>query len=270
MCFYWPSRNYLVSLACACLGTSCCTLASLEFQMNCENQIRINESQVTWLQLITQPLEFQISWQPNHLNFKSIDIQIIGISNHLTTKPPESQIIRHPNHLNLKKRWTSKPEIKWRSKSVDNQATWTATGVNLTSIDFRINAAHIFPIGSLWLETSATALRGPYVMSKIVKKKGEINFGKFEVQYHSFKTTMMGFVMVCSARATLWTKSRTWSCMAPQQLDTNGGVPSTTARVQCQSAWSVWEKPTRTRRKLFFLTTCSKACWGKHWGPSGL
>ena len=79
------------------------TTASLESQMNSENQIKINESQVTWLQLITQPLEFQISWQPNHLNLKSFDIQITWIWEAMdkqTWNQMAIKIIWQPSHLN--------------------------------------------------------------------------------------------------------------------------------------------------------------------------
>ena len=133
---------------------------------------------------VTKSLEFQIRRQPNPLNLKSIDTQVTSILDQSITKKIESQIDWQPNHLNLKSfhnkfqtswqqfasisqqlttnsleseeamdKQTSESLFKWQSKSVDNHAAWTATRFNLTSIDFRINAARPFPIGSLWLET---------------------------------------------------------------------------------------------------------------------
>ena len=75
---------------------------------------------------LTKSFESHISWQPNHLNHKSFDIQITWISNQLTTNSFESQIDWQPNHLNL--------------KSDDNQIIWLPTRLNLTPIDFRTNS----------------------------------------------------------------------------------------------------------------------------------
>ena len=121
------------------------------------------DNQITWIsdQLTTESLESQINWQPNHLKFKSTDNQnhlkhtsidnIIWISNQLTTKSIESQINWQPNQLNL--------------KSIDNQNHLTLNSVesDINWVSNQLNSAHSLPIGSLSLETSATALCGRYV-----------------------------------------------------------------------------------------------------------
>ena len=80
------------------------------------------DNPAVWIsnQFTTQPFEFQIRWQPNPWNFKST-----AISNRLTNKSLQSHNNWQPTHLNLKERWTNKPQIKWHSKSVRNQATWS-------------------------------------------------------------------------------------------------------------------------------------------------
>ena len=133
-------------------------------------------AQKLWIsnRLTINSLESQINWLPSHLNLKPLTARITWVTRQLTTKFKTkwqrfASISQHLTTNSLESeeamdKRTSESQIKWQSKSVDNHAAWTATRFNLTSIDFRINAAHPFPIGSLWLETSATALRGPYVM----------------------------------------------------------------------------------------------------------
>ena len=124
-----------------------------------------------------------ISWQPNHLNLKSFDIQISWISNQLTTSSFESQIDWQPNHLNLRSidnriTWISnqlttksvESQINWQPKSFEPQIRWQPNHLTLNSFESDINwlsnqwnSAHSLPIGSLSLETSAAALWGRYV-----------------------------------------------------------------------------------------------------------
>ena len=102
------------------------------------------EFQITWIsnQLKSKSLESQSIWQPNHLNLKSFDIQITWIPNQWTTKSLESQINwQITNHLTLN---SFESDINWLSN--------------------QLNSAHSLPIGSLSLETSATALCGRYVI----------------------------------------------------------------------------------------------------------
>ena len=108
---------------------------------------------LAWIpnELRTKALESQIIWQPNHLKLNSIDNQrtwisnqlttkIIGITHQLTTKPLESQIRRQPNHLTL--------------NSLESDINWFSN---------QLNSTRPLPIGSLSLETSATAPCGRYV-----------------------------------------------------------------------------------------------------------
>ena len=74
---------------------------------------------------LTKSFESHISWQPNHLNLKSFDIQITWISNQLTTNSFESQIDWQPNHLNL--------------RSIDNRITWISNQLTTTSLEVQIN-----------------------------------------------------------------------------------------------------------------------------------
>ena len=155
---------------------------------------------IIWIthQLTTKSLEPQIIWHPNHLNLKSIDNQLIWISNQLTTKSLESQINWQPNHLNLNQLTTTSLEVQInrQPKSFEAHIDWQPNHLNLKSIDNQINwisnhsttkiiwisnqmttksfdsqlvwtwhqSAHSLPIGSLSLETSATALCGRYVI----------------------------------------------------------------------------------------------------------
>ena len=91
------------------------------------------DHQIIWIsnQLITKSLEFQISWQPNHLNLK-----ITWLSNQLTT-----------NHLNLRSNDTHKSlvsQISWQPnhldlKSVENQISWISNQLTTKSFGFRTN-----------------------------------------------------------------------------------------------------------------------------------
>ena len=122
------------------------------------------DNQITWTSnhLTSKSLESQINWQPHHLKFKttdnqnhlkhtSIDNHIIWISNQLTTKSIESQ-------------------INWQPKSFESQINSQPNHLNLISLESdinsfsnQLNSARSLPIGSLSLETSATALCGRYV-----------------------------------------------------------------------------------------------------------
>ena len=95
------------------------------------------------VQINRQPKSFEahISWQPNHLNLKSFDFQIAWISNQLTTNSLESQIDWQPNRLNL--------------NSLESDINWFLN---------HLNSTRPLPIGSLCVETSATALCRRYVI----------------------------------------------------------------------------------------------------------
>ena len=114
------------------------------------------ESQINW-----QPksCESQITWQPNHPYLKSLDniLNLTSLDSQLTWTSNQLQ----PNHLNLK---SVDNQNRLNRKSNDNQIIWLSSHLNLTSIDFRTNwIPHLLPIGSLSLETSATASCGRYV-----------------------------------------------------------------------------------------------------------
>ena len=105
--------------------------------------------QITWIsnQLTTNSFESQIDWQPNHLNLRSIDNRIIWISNQLTTTSLELQINRQPKSFEARIDWQPN-QLNLKSidnqnhlnlKSDDNQIIWLSTRLNLTSIDFRTN-----------------------------------------------------------------------------------------------------------------------------------
>ena len=183
------------------------------------------ESQITWQR--NKPFEFQVNGhpksfgshiggQPNHLNLKVLDIQIIWTSNQLTSKPFESRINWRPesfesqinrqtnhcnrkstdnhthlnlksndkqNHLNLRSidnqiSWVPNQlttKIIWISnqmtpKSLEFQIRWQPNHLPLNSFEsdinwlsIQLNSTSPLPIGSLWLETSATASCGRYV-----------------------------------------------------------------------------------------------------------
>ena len=101
---------------------------------------------------LTKSFESHISWQPNHLNLKSFDIQITWSSDQVTTESLESQ-------------------INWQPKSFESQIRWQPNHLTLNSFESdinwlsnQLNSARSLPIGSLSLETSATALCGRYVI----------------------------------------------------------------------------------------------------------
>ena len=128
------------------------------------------ESHISW-----QPksCESQISWHPNHLNLTSIDNinhlnlalvdnQITWISDQPTTKPVESQITWQPKSFENQTRW--QPHYL-NLKSTDNRNIWLSTHLNdINWLSNQLNSTHLLPIGSLSLETSATASCGRYVM----------------------------------------------------------------------------------------------------------
>ena len=115
------------------------------------------DNQITWTSnhLTSNSFESQINWQPTHLNLKSIDNQIIWISNQLTTKSIESQINWQPKSF--------KSQIRWQP----NHLTLNPFESDINWLSNQLNSAHPLPIGSLSLETSATALCGRYVIADI-------------------------------------------------------------------------------------------------------
>ena len=154
------------------------------------------DNQITWASnhLTSKSLESQINWQPTHLNLKSIDNQITWISEQLTTESLESQINWQPHHLKFKSTdnqnhlkhtsidnqiiWISNQlttksffsQINWQPKPFESQIRWQPNHLSLNSFESdinwlsnQLNSAHSLPIGSLSLETSATALCGRYV-----------------------------------------------------------------------------------------------------------
>ena len=87
---------------------------------------------------LTKSFESHISWQPNHLNLKSFDIQITWISDQLTTESLESQIHWQPHHLKFKINRQPKSfeaRIDWQPKSFESQIHWQPNQLNLKSID---------------------------------------------------------------------------------------------------------------------------------------
>ena len=124
------------------------------------------DSQITWTSnhLTSKSLESQINWQPHHLKFKSTDNQ-----NHLKHTSIDAQISWISNQLTAK---SIESQISWQPKSFESQIRWQPNHLTLNSFEADINwlsnhlhSAHPFPIGSLSLETSATALCGRYVTS---------------------------------------------------------------------------------------------------------
>ena len=118
------------------------------------------ESQINW----EPTLESRIDWQPNHLNLKLIDNQINWISNQLTTTSLEVRINRQPKSFEA--------HIDWQPNHLNFKSLDNPNHLNLTSIESdinwlsnQLNSARSLPIGSLSLETSATASCGRYVIS---------------------------------------------------------------------------------------------------------
>ena len=165
-----------------------------------EARLDFFESQTNWQpksfgsvwithQLTTKSLESKNNWQPNDLRLKSFNIQITWIPNQLTTKivwisnqmtsiphqstakARESHTKWQPNHSNRK---STSSHIPLNLTSTDNQSSgsanqlttaliWLSIRLNLTLIDSW--TIWTLPIGSLWLETSAAASCGRYVIS---------------------------------------------------------------------------------------------------------
>ena len=152
-------------------------------------QIRSLESQVIYLNL--KLFESQIShWQSNHLNLESIDNQTSRISNHLTTKSFESQNNWIANHLNLNSidfqilkskqlnlKWTVNKKLESQINGISNllnlQTKWNAKYIIESEINWLSNRTNSIPdlllIGSLSLETSATASCGRYVIIEYIQ-----------------------------------------------------------------------------------------------------
>ena len=144
------------------------TTKSLESQIRWQPNhlnLKSDDNQINWIsnQMTTKSLESQIKWQPNHLNLKSDDNQINWISNQMTTKSLESQIRWQPNHLNLK---SDDNQINW----ISNHLTLNSFGSDISWLSNHLNSTHPRPIGSLSLETSATALCVRYVIRRLVFK----------------------------------------------------------------------------------------------------
>ena len=154
------------------------------------------DNQITWTSnhFTSKSFESQINWQPTHLNLKAIDNQIIWISDQLTTESLGSQINWQPHHLKFKSTdnqnhlkhtsidnqiiWISnqlttksiESQVNWQPKSFESQIRWQPNHLTLNSFESdinwlsnQLNSARSLPIGSLSLETSATALCGRYV-----------------------------------------------------------------------------------------------------------
>ena len=133
------------------------------------------DNQLIWIsnRLTTKSLESQINWQPNHLNLKSfwqphhLKFKSTDNQNHLKHTLTDNQIIWISNQLTTK---SIESQIFWQPKSFESQIRWQPNHLTLNSFESDINwllnhlnSAHPLPIGSLSLETSATALCGRYV-----------------------------------------------------------------------------------------------------------
>ena len=175
------------------------TSKPLESQINWQPthlNLKSIDNQIIWIsdQLTTESLESQINWQShhlkftstdnqNHLNHTSVDNQLTGISDQLTTeslKPQTdyNQIAWISNQLTTtsievqfnRQPKSSEAHINWHPKSFESQIRWQPNHLTFNSFESDINwlsnhlnSAHPLPIGSLSLETSATALCGRYV-----------------------------------------------------------------------------------------------------------
>ena len=118
------------------------------------NQLTTN---ITWIEISWQPrlnlesidniksVEPHISWQPNHLNLRPTDNQITWIPNQLTTK-----IIWISNQMTAK---SLEFQIRWQPTHL----TLNSFGSDINWLSNQLNSTHRLPIGSLWLEISATA-----------------------------------------------------------------------------------------------------------------
>ena len=105
----------------------------------------------------------KFNWHPTHLNLKSIDNQITSISDQL-----QCRITWISNQLTAA---SFEVQINRQPKSFETHIDWQPNHLKLNSFEADINwlsnhlhSAHPFPIGSLSLETSATALCGRYVI----------------------------------------------------------------------------------------------------------
>ena len=123
---------------------------------------------------ISDSLESQSSWQPNHFNPKSFDNHVNWISSQLTTKIIwithqlttksyyEFQISWQPNHLNLK---SCNNQITWISNqlttnSLESQINWQPTHLNLKLTDN--------PITGISFNLQANSLNLKSIVTKII------------------------------------------------------------------------------------------------------
>ena len=108
---------------------------------------------------LTKSFEPQTIWHPNRLNLKSIDNQLIWISNRLTTNSFESQSDWPPNHLNLKSidnqtTWISNPLT---TTSLESQIGWRPNHLNLKSMDNHLNwISNQLPTKIIWISDQMT------------------------------------------------------------------------------------------------------------------
>ena len=144
--FFWRTSRRKVSFDKIIGTTHQLTTKSLEPQTIWHpNHLNLKsiDNQLIWIsnRLTTKSFESQINWQPTHLNLKSIDNQITWISDQLTTNSFESQIDWQPNHLNLRSidnqtAWISNPLT---TNSLESQIGWRPNHLNLKSTDNQIN-----------------------------------------------------------------------------------------------------------------------------------
>ena len=149
-------------------------LTSLESQALLESQITWTlQSQINdWHSnhLKRQSIDKYWHWQPNRLTPQSIDNRSAWISNRLNRKVVESHISWSSNELTTK---TLEPQIGGISKQLnlkplESQVHWISNQMTCKTTESEINCfpanwiPHLLPIGSLSLETSATASCGRY------------------------------------------------------------------------------------------------------------
>ena len=84
---------------------------------------------------ISDLIESQISWQPNHLNPKSFDNQINWISNQLTTSSLESQSTDNQNHLN---HTSAGNQITWTPNQLTTKVIWISNQMTPKSLDSQL------------------------------------------------------------------------------------------------------------------------------------
>ena len=108
---------------------------------------------------LTKSFEPRIIWHPNRLNLKSIDNQLIWISNRLTTNSFESQSDWQPNHLNPRSidnqtTWISNPLT---TTSLESQIGWQPNHLNLKSMDNQVNwIPNQLPTKIIWISDQMT------------------------------------------------------------------------------------------------------------------